>query len=58
MIEEPRERVWREGQEWLAARIHHSAHGNWLPEDECPICQRDQLSVEDYLDQLRECAND
>ena len=42
---EHRRRIEREEREWLAARIHHSAHGTWLPEDECPTCQQDEIEL-------------
>lgn len=42
---EHRSRIEREEREWLAARIHFAAHGTWLPEDECPTCQRDEIEL-------------
>lgn len=45
--EEVMERVAREEREWLVARLHFKAHGNWLGPDECPICLCDEADEEE-----------
>lgn len=42
---EHRSKVEREERDWLLARLHHSAHGTWLPESECPTCQQDEIEL-------------
>ena len=52
---EHRRRVEREERDWLLARLHFAAHGEWFTEG-CEKCEQDRLERAEEVEMLREGA--